>query len=254
MPWNPDKLERLENERREFLVRALGAGFFATGLTGALSRAAFGAGKVPRELPPGKSIYEIKGTASVDGAQADLDTQVRPNSLLETGRSSRMIFAVGKDAFILRSNSRLQLSGNELVNTLRLAAGAVLSVFGKTEHRIVTTTASVGIRGTGIYVESEPERSYVCTCYGVVDLQSATDANSREQITSLHHDAPRYITPFAGPLRRRRSRRWAAPTSRTDCWRMRTEPPMTRPSSMPSRAPVSTYLPATPSRSCSADG
>ncbi|MDH3451309.1 MAG: hypothetical protein OEN20_02735 [Gammaproteobacteria bacterium] len=194
MPFNLDKLERLETQRRDFLVRALGAGFFASGLAGAMLQAAYGAGKVPRELPPGKSIYEIKGRASVDGTQASLDTQVQPNSLLETGRSSRIIFAVGKDAFILRSNSRLQLSGNELVNTLRLAAGAVLSVFGKSEHRIVTTTASVGIRGTGIYVESDPERSYVCTCYGVTDIQAATDANSREQITSLHHDAPRYVT------------------------------------------------------------
>jgi hypothetical protein len=202
MFWNPDKLERLENERREFLLRALSAGFFASGLTGALTRAAYGAGKIRRELPPGKSIYEIKGSATVDGSQANLDTQVRPNSLLETGRSSRMIFAVGQDAFILRSNSRLQLSGNELVNTLRLAAGAVLSVFGKTEHRIVTTTASVGIRGTGIYVEADPERSYVCTCYGVTDLQSANDATSSEEITSLHHDAPRYITA-SGPIGQR---------------------------------------------------
>lgn len=202
MPWNPDRLERLENERREFLVRALRAGFFASGVAGALWRTAYAAGKIPRELPPGKSIYEIKGEARVDGTQADLDSQVRPNSLLETGRNSRMIFAVGQDAFILRSNSRLQLSGNELVNTLRLAAGAVLSVFGKTEHRIVTTTASVGIRGTGIYVETDPERSYVCTCYGVTDLQAATDANSQEQITSLHHDAPRYITA-GGPIGQR---------------------------------------------------
>lgn len=202
MPFNPDKLEQLENERREFLIRALSAGFFATGLYGTMLRTAAGAGKVPRELPPGKSIYEVKGQATVDGSQANLDTQVRPNSLLETGSNSRMIFAVGQDAFILRANSRLQLSGNELVNTLRLAAGAVLSVFGKSEHRIVTTTASVGIRGTGIYVESNPEESYVCTCYGVVDLEAATDTNSREQITSLHHDAPRYISA-TGPIGQR---------------------------------------------------
>ncbi len=202
MPWNPDKLERLEDQRREFLIRALAAGLFATGTSAALMRAAHGAGKVPRELPPGKSIYEIKGTATVDGARANLDTQVRPNSLLETERNSRMIFAVGKDAFILRSNSRLQLSGNQLVNTLRVVTGRVLSVFGQSEHRIVTTTASIGIRGTGIYVESEPERSYVCTCYGVVDLEAANDTTSREAITSLHHDAPRYITA-GGPLGQR---------------------------------------------------
>lgn len=202
MAFDPDKLERLENQRRDFLVRALSAGFFATGVAGVITRAAYGAGRIPRELPPGKSIYEVKGRASVDGTRANLDTQVTPNSLLETGRNSRLIFAVGKDAFILRSNSRLQLSGNELVNTLRLAAGAVLSVFGKSEHRISTTVASIGIRGTGIYVESEPERSYICTCYGVTDIEAANDTTSREQITSLHHDAPRYVTA-GGPIGQR---------------------------------------------------
>ncbi len=202
MAFDPDKLEKLENQRREFLVRALRAGFFAGGFGGMLLQAAHGAGKVPRELPPGKSIYEVKGRATVDGTQANLDTQVSPNSLLETGRDSRLIFAVGKDAFILRSNSRLQLSGNQLVNTLRLAAGAVLSVFGRSEHNIVTTVASIGIRGTGVYVETDPERSYVCTCYGTADIQAATDASSREEITSLHHDDPRYVTA-GGPLGQR---------------------------------------------------
>ncbi len=202
MPWNPDRLERLENRRRDFLVRALAAGFFASGIGAGTLREALGAGKVPRELPPGKSIYEVQGRALVDGTQATLDTQVRSSSLLETGRNSRLIFAVGQDAFILRANSRLQLSGNNVVDTLRLVTGRLLSVFGKTRHRIVTTTASIGIRGTGVYAESEPDQSYVCTCYGVTDLEASNDPTSREAITSLHHDAPRYILA-GGPLGQR---------------------------------------------------
>lgn len=196
--WDPRRLERIEEERREFLIRVLATGFFSTALGGALGTA-FGAGKVPRELPPGKSIYEVTGRALVDGSQATLDSQVLPTSLLETGRDGRLIFAVGKDAFILRANSRLQLSGNVVVNTLRLITGRLLSVFGRTEHRIVTTTASVGIRGTGVYVEADPEQSYVCTCYGVTDLQAATDPQSQEQIAATYHDKPRYILA-AGPV------------------------------------------------------
>jgi len=199
MVWNPDRLEKLEEQRRRFLVRALAGGFFATGGLGTLLRAGFGAGRVPRELPPGKSIYEVQGQATVDGAQATLDTQVSAASLLETGSNGRLIFAVGQDAFILRANSRLQLSGNLLVNTLRLITGRVLSVFGKSEHRIVTGTASIGIRGTDVYVEAEPEQSYVCTCYGVTELQATSDQRSREQVTASYHDHPRYILA-TGPL------------------------------------------------------
>jgi hypothetical protein len=77
---------------------------------------------------------------------------------------------------------------------MRLATGALLSVFGAGAKRVVTSTASSGIRGTGLYVESEPDRSYVCTCYGEVQIATLADANVNERIVSKHHDAPRYVT------------------------------------------------------------
>jgi hypothetical protein len=76
---------------------------------------------------------------------------------------------------------------------MRLATGALLSVFGAGTKSIVTSTAATGVRGTGLYVESEPERSYVCTCYGEVLISAADDANVSERIVSKHHDAPRYV-------------------------------------------------------------
>lgn len=88
-----------------------------------------------------------------------------------------------------------------MINTLRLVTGKLLSVFGKTQHRIQTPNATIGIRGTGIYVKSDPEQSYVCTCYGVVDLFADNDKSSRETITSQHHDAPRYILSNEQPGR-----------------------------------------------------
>lgn len=100
---------------------------------------------------------------------------------------------VGFDAFLVRENSRLELGGsNFVVNTLRLATGALLSVFGAGAKRVVTSTAATGVRGTGLYVESEPERSYVCTCYGDVLISAVDDANVSERIVSSHHAARRY--------------------------------------------------------------
>ena len=112
-------------------------------------------------------------------------------------QSYQLIFVVGKDAFILRSNGQLTLSPNDisepesnvksaLVNSLRLVTGKLLSVFGKSRHSISTPTATIGIRGTGVYVEADPEESYVCTCYGTTVISAINDQASVETISSQH--------------------------------------------------------------------
>ena len=59
-----------------------------------------------------------------------------------------------------------------------------------------TPTATVGIRGTGLYVQIEdPQRTYVCTCYGTVELEALADPDRyRETVTTRHHDEPRWIS------------------------------------------------------------
>jgi hypothetical protein len=183
--------------RREFLIRALQAGVFALAggvLLPGLARAG-GLGKVPRELRPGQSIYDLRGEVKVNGQAATMKTLIGPNDRIETGKNAQLIFAVGKDAFLMRENSRLELSGDDsmLVAGMRLLSGALLSVFGKREHHFSTPTATIGIRGTGLYVEVEPDFSYVCTCYGTTDIGAVGDDASRETVVSRHHDAPRYI-------------------------------------------------------------
>ena len=50
---------------------------------------------------------------------------------------------------------------------LRVVTGAVLSVFSPGESKTLrTSTATIGIRGTAVYLEAEESRTYVCTCYG----------------------------------------------------------------------------------------
>ena len=56
-------------------------------------------------------------------------------------------------------------------------------------------------RLSGVYTEADPEQTYVCTRYGVVDLFSDKDKHSTEIITSQHHDAPRYILSNAPSAR-----------------------------------------------------
>ena len=141
--------DEIDDPRREFLVRALAAGLFAAGGSAGILQPAFAMGKVPKELVPGKSVYDVEGRALVNGKQATLDTSIPPNASLETGPGGRLIFAVGRDAFILRGNSKLKLAGsNTVVDTLNLLSGKLLSVFGKTQHTVQTTVATVGIHGT----------------------------------------------------------------------------------------------------------
>ncbi|MDF1821773.1 MAG: hypothetical protein P1U64_09380 [Alcanivoracaceae bacterium] len=186
--------------RRRFLRQAMGttATVTAASAGGMLPGLVHALGKIPEELIPGKSIYDMRGSVFVDSKLANEDTYISASSLVETGSSSYVVFVIGYDAHILRENSRVQFRGeNDFEEGLKLATGKLLSVFGARTgdqvHKVETSTATIGIRGTGLYTESEDDVSYACTCYGKVDIASNRDPQSRETIVSVHHDAPRYI-------------------------------------------------------------
>lgn len=206
-----DKPSDTDEIRRRFLVKLLASGAFA--MTGALvslrqSEAETVSG-TPGPLPAGRSIYELRGNVLVNGSVASLDTFIGTGDKIQTGDNSFIIFVVGNDAFILRSNSELEIAADEesdlseeikrtTANILRVVTGKLLSVFGKQRHTIQTPTAVIGIRGTGVYVESVPDESYVCTCYGTTNIASANDPRASETIVSTHHSAPRYILAGSG--------------------------------------------------------
>lgn len=191
--------------RRDFLDRSLRlSAWTLAGASGLLIPVAVAARRKRGRLPPGKSIYSMKGEVRVDGVRADLDTFITPPSLIETGRKSEIKFAVGSDAHYLHENSSMQLRGTGMVEELMLlSSGRALSVFGKREGEdklvVETSTATVDVRGTGLYTESEPELSYICTCYGLVEIVSKTDPDSAETLETTRHDAPRNILADGTP-------------------------------------------------------
>ena len=67
--------------------------------------------------------------------------------------------------------------------------------------RITTATATIGIRGTAWYAESDPEQTYFCTCYGTADIAASNDPGSKETVISSHHDRPLYILGKSAPGR-----------------------------------------------------
>lgn len=188
----------LDERRRQWLVRALAAGLFGAGAPAGAQPL----GRVPGPLPPGRSIYDLRGRVTVDGRVADERTAISASSVVETAAGASVTFVVGADAYLLRERSRVVLQGESsgIASFLRVATGALLSVFGRGAKRLETPTATIGIRGTGLYLEAEPDRSYVCLCYGAVDLGVAGAPDIGESIVSRHHDAPRYVF---GPTARR---------------------------------------------------
>ena len=191
-----DDLHPDDEKRREYLVKLL----TLSGLTMTpLGQVQAFFGSTPDKLADDKSIFTLEGDVRVNGRRANLDTRIQGGDLISTRDNSEVVFAVGGDSFILRSNSEMEIEGGGFfVNALRMLTGSVLSVFGKRQPNqqltMNSSTATIGIRGTGVYMESEPGLTYMCTCYGQVGLYSNQDLNDSELITATHHDSPKYIT------------------------------------------------------------
>jgi hypothetical protein len=174
--------------RRKWLLQT-----FATLGVSALP-AAIGHALAMGTRPAAPGLYRVEGEVRVDGRPAEAGQLIRPGDIIETGPRSHAIFVVGRDAYLLRASGRLETAGREmLIDTLRIVTGKLLSVLGPGPRRIETPTAAIGIRGTGIYVEAEPERTYVCTCYGIVDIQASDKLEVRETVETKHHEQPRYV-------------------------------------------------------------
>lgn len=170
--------------RREWLKRALLGGAIAP----LLLRDVLAARK------QSSGVVMSKGEVLINGSAARTGALVTPGDRVVTASGGLAVFVVGKDAFLLRENSELLTAGSgALIASLRLVTGKLLSVFGRGQRSIATATATIGIRGTGIYLEAEAERTYVCTCYGVADLQASNMPAARETVKTSHHEAPRYV-------------------------------------------------------------
>lgn len=142
-------------------------------------------------------VYRIKGTVLINGRTATEKMPLKAGDVIVTGRGAELVFVANKDAFLVRENTRVELGGEVgaiILTGFRVFTGAILSVFERGRpKRVITSTATIGIRGTGLYVESEPARSYVCTCYGVADIEATADSRYRETVETMHHDEPRYV-------------------------------------------------------------
>lgn len=123
------------------------------------------------------NIVDLTGDVLLNGQRLLPGAVIQTGDEIVTGPMSTLVFVLGNSSFLVRQNTRMVIDRGAslyLVSVLRLLTGAVVSVFGKSGYRrIVTPTVTAGIRGTGIYTEVFPKedyRSYLCNCYGTVDV------------------------------------------------------------------------------------
>lgn len=160
----------------------------SAGLAPWLIRSTLGAGRVP--VQPG--LRRIKGEVAVNGEPAAEGRLIRPGDRVVTGADGEAIYVIGQDAFLQRAGSEVHFP-MDAAAFLRIVTGRLLSVFGKGDKRLVLPTATVGIRGTGCYVETDARRSYFCLCYGEAEVVPTAAPAQREIIRTRHHDHPIYI-------------------------------------------------------------
>lgn len=192
-----DRLELEDPARRARLMQMLCCG--ALGLAPNSLLQAGMLAVAAKKLETGRSIYRLRGTVWVNGQRANQNTRILAGDTVRTGKRSRLVFAVGGDSFLLRSDSEMELSGVEFfISNLRLLTGRLLSVFAKRNNGqtlgMSASTATIGIRGSGVYMEVEPDLTYLCTCYGQVALSASDNPDDSELITSNNHDEPRFIS------------------------------------------------------------
>lgn len=146
-------------------------------------------------LPARAQTINTMGEVYVNGQRASMSVQLRPGDRVLTGPESTLTIAIGEDAFRLRALTSVTFDGaadSRFVTGLRVLSGALLGAFRKQERREVkTATATIGIRGTAVYVEANPVLTYVCTCYGDVDLKCET-YRSTKRVQARNH-TPNYV-------------------------------------------------------------
>lgn len=173
-------------QRRTLLQLGMGA-TLVTGIPGTIRRV-LAAGNAP--VQPG--IRKLTGVVSLNGQPAREGQLVRPGDTIVTGPRSEAIYIVGQDAFLHRAETEVRF-GTSTEDFLRLVTGRLLSVFGKGQKHLHVPTATIGIRGTACYLDTDTLRTYFCLCYGEAEVTPTAAPQTREVIRTQHHDHPIYI-------------------------------------------------------------
>ena len=189
--------------RRNYLKQLTALGLLGPAGICGLIQEALAKGDVP--AIPG--INTLSGSATVNGVAAKVGSAVKPGDKVSTSKGSYAVVVVGKDAFLLRDDTSVVFEQNQekpgVLATVLIATGKVLSVFDKRAEqgvKIRAATATIGIRGTGCYIEIHEERTYFCLCYGEAAIDGGGMAQTKV-IKTTHHESPVWLDDRGGIMK-----------------------------------------------------
>lgn len=171
--------------RRAWLKRIAAGGTLAGGGIVALIGRALANG----DLGGRQGVVQLEGTATVNGRPAKVGTAVEVGQRVATGPGSHAVIVLGKDAFLLRDDTSIETRGaSGVLSELLVSTGKILSVFSRKPLSIRAAYATIGIRGTGCYIEVAPAEVYFCLCYGEAVVQGPGMAD--KLVKTTHHEMP----------------------------------------------------------------
>ena len=189
--------------RRNHLKQLVALGLLGPAGISGLIREALARGDAP--TIPG--VNTLTGTATINGQPAKVGSAVKNGDKVSTAKGGSTVIVVGKDAFLLRENTTVTFEEKKgkpgVLENVLIATGKVLSVFDKRESEGITikaASATIGIRGTGCYIEIHEGRSYFCLCYGEAAIDGAGMAQPKV-IKTTHHESPVWLDERGGVMK-----------------------------------------------------
>ncbi len=159
------------------------------------------------DAPTIPGVNTMTGSVTINGQPAKVGSAVKPGDKVGTGKASTTVIVLGKDAFLLRENTSVIFEENKgkpgALESILIATGKVLSVFEKRERdgvRIRAASATIGIRGTGCYIEIQEKRTYLCLCYGEAAIDGQGMANTKI-LKTTHHENPVWLDDSGGVMK-----------------------------------------------------
>ena len=159
------------------------------------------------DAPVVKGINSTSGNVTVNGNPAKAGAPVKPGDKVSTGNGSSAVLVIGKDGFLLRDSTTVTFQESKtksgVVERVLVTTGKILAVFAKrTEESLIIEVphATVGIRGTGCYLEVHDTRTYFCLCYG----EAAVNGVGMPQpkiLKTTHHENPVWLDDRGGIMK-----------------------------------------------------
>jgi len=184
----------MDESRRHTLQQLLAASLLSgAGISGLIRESLANANS-----PIMQGIRKIRGEVRINEKVAHEGQVVNPGDNVATGPDGEAIYVIGHDAFLQRGDSVIRFGKDAAQDFFRVVSGKILSVFGRGEKKLITPTATIGIRGTACYIETAPRKVYFCLCYGVADVYPVAEPGRVEHIVTKHHDHPIYLHDDTG--------------------------------------------------------